>query len=167
MGKEPISKARGHVGVARRTIIRRVLQRYWRWQRALTLGARGMVIDSDGRVLLVRHTYVPGWMLPGGGVEFGETIVESMLRELDEEAGVAPSSPPELFGFYSNHVSFPGDHVALFVIRDWRRLRDVKPNAEIAEAGFFSPSALPEGTTAGTQRRLAEVLGGAARQPIW
>ncbi len=49
--------------------VRRMMQLYWRWQRALTLGARAVVIDAEGRILLVRHTYMPGWTFPGGGVE--------------------------------------------------------------------------------------------------
>ena len=147
--------------------VRRVMQLYWRWQRALTLGARAVVIDAEGRILLVRHTYMPGWTFPGGGVEFGETIEAALLRELDEEAGIAPTEPPELFGMFSNHAIFPGDHVALFVVRKWRRLRDIRPNAEIAETGFFAPSDMPQDTTPGTRRRIAEIMEGQARAATW
>ncbi len=152
---------------AREKVVRKVLQRYWRWQRALTLGARGLVIDADGRLLLVRQTYVRGWVLPGGGVEYGESVETALLRELEEEAGVAATDRPELFGIYANHAVFPGDHVALFVVRNWRQVREMRPNAEIAETGFFPRRALPEGTTAGTLRRIAEVLDGVPRQASW
>jgi ADP-ribose pyrophosphatase YjhB (NUDIX family) len=151
----------------RERIVRRALQRYWRWQRALTLGARGMVIDSEGRLLLVRQTYAAGWIFPGGGVEFGETIEDALRRELAEEANVSLTGPPELFGFYSNWDLFPGDHVALFLVRAWRQSQMPMPNREIAEVGFFPADALPEATTAGTRRRIAELLGKATRSAMW
>ncbi|MBS0242603.1 MAG: NUDIX domain-containing protein [Proteobacteria bacterium] len=147
-------------------IIRRAMQRYWRWQRALTLGARGMVIDADGRFLLVRHTYSPGWIFPGGGVEYGETIGEALRRELAEEANITISGTPELFGVYSNWEIFRGDHVALYLIRDWHQSSMPAPNREIADIGFFAPAALPPDTTAGTRRRIAEVDGG-PRSETW
>ena len=150
----------------RELILRRLMQRYWRWSRALTLGARGMVIDGEGRVLLVRHTYTPGWLFPGGGVEFGETIETALGRELSEEANVTLTAPPELFGIYSNASIYPGDHVALYLVRHWTQSHMPEPNREIAEVGLFPPDRLPETTTAGTRRRLAELTGG-PRSPEW
>src|SRR5580704_13699328 len=66
--------------------IRRAFHLYWRWARGMTLGVRGLVIDKDQRIFLVTHTDVPGWQLPGGGVEPGETMAEALARELMEEA---------------------------------------------------------------------------------
>jgi 8-oxo-dGTP pyrophosphatase MutT (NUDIX family) len=151
----------------RERIVRAALQRYWRWQRGLTLGARGMVIDGSGRVLLIRHTYTPGWTFPGGGVELGETMLEALRRELVEEANVEITGPPQLFGIYSNERFFPGDHVALYVVRSWHQSRTPEPNREIAEIGFFAPHELPAETTSGARRRIAEVGGGLPPSESW
>jgi len=52
-------------------VISRVMHFYWRFARAATLGARAVVIDGAGRIFLIKHSYVDGWHLPGGGVEAG------------------------------------------------------------------------------------------------
>jgi ADP-ribose pyrophosphatase YjhB (NUDIX family) len=148
-------------------ILIKVLQRYWRLRRGLTIGAQAAILDAQDRVLLVRHGYKPGWHFPGGGVEKGETASAALVRELDEEAGIRPTGTPELFGIYTNFQSFPGDHIAFFVVRSWERLRTWEPSLEIVEQGFFAADALPERTTGGTRRRLAEVLGGAPRSQTW
>lgn len=148
-------------------IVRRTLQRYWRYSRGLTLGAQGAVIDSENRVLLIRHTYRPGWHFPGGGVEKGETIEDALHRELHEEAGVEVTAPPELFGLYANHVLFPGDHIALYVVRDWRQEAVPKPNAEIAEQRMFPWDALPDTVNGPTRERIREIMGLRPRSSHW
>jgi 8-oxo-dGTP pyrophosphatase MutT (NUDIX family) len=148
-------------------LLRRIFHFYWRLVRGMTLGVRGVVLDSDNRVFLVKHSYVAGWHLPGGGVEVGETFMEALTRELAEEGRIVPSSKPELHGlFFNGHVS-RRDHVAVYVVRRFSQDHMPEPNREIVACGFFAANALPEGTTDGTRRRIAEVLDGVAPIATW
>ena len=133
--------------------------------RGLTGGARVVVTDGS-RVLLVRHTYVGGLHLPGGGVEVGETFAEAAVKELREEAAIAPTAPLELFGLYLNERVTRRDHVAVFVCRSWER-GAFEPGREIAEAAFHPLDALPGDVTEPTRRRIAEVLEGRSPDPRW
>jgi len=136
-------------------------------KRPMTLGVRGVVVGDNDSVLLVRHGYVPGWHFPGGGVEVGETFLQALERELEEEACVRSTGKPALHGLYCNgHVS-PRDHVAVYVIRDFEVLGARAPDREIEEARFFPRRALPEGASAGTRRRLAEIFEGAPLSDCW
>jgi 8-oxo-dGTP pyrophosphatase MutT (NUDIX family) len=143
-------------------LLRRGFHLYWRVARGMTLGVRGVVLDGDNRVFLVRHSYVAGWHLPGGGVEVGETFLEALQRELVEEGRIELTETPDLHGvFFNSHVS-RRDHVAVYVVRQFRQDRLPVPNHEIVECGFYDAGALPVETTRGTRLRIAEVLHGAA-----
>jgi 8-oxo-dGTP pyrophosphatase MutT (NUDIX family) len=148
-------------------LLRRLFHFYWRIARGMTLGVRGLVLDGDNKVFLVKHSYVSGWHLPGGGVEVGETFLEALRRELMEEGRIELSDEPPLHGvFFNVHVS-PRDHVAVYVVRQFRQDRMPDPNHEIVECGFYDAAALPAETTKGTRLRIAEVLDGQPRSATW
>ena len=139
---------------------------WFRLRRGLTLGVRGIVTDTQGRVLLIEHTYVHGWHLPGGGVERRETGEQALAHELQEEAGVRVLGRASLVSLHSNESRHPGDHVLLYRVHAWE---PCAPSAqgEIHQVGWFAPHALPEGTTPGTRQRIAEVFQAADPDPMW
>src|ERR1700692_2610860 len=148
-------------------VTRRVLHFSWRFSRGLTLGVRAVVIDRSGRVFLIMHSYVPGWHLPGGGVETGETAAAALARKLREEGNIEPVEPPTLFAVYFNRRISRRDHVALYVVRAFRQDAPPQPNYEIVAHRFFAPDALPAETTRATRDRLAEVLNGRKPSELW
>ena len=147
--------------------VRRGFHLYWRMSRGLTLGVRALVVDEAGRIFLVKHTYVPGWYLPGGGVEPGETLLDALARELKEEGNIDLIEPPALHAVYFNTRVSRRDHVALFVVGAFRQPAPPLPDHEIMAHGFFAPDALPDDTVASVRARVAEVLMGAPPSPHW
>lgn len=144
-----------------------LLRSYWRVSRGMTLGVRGIAQNEAGDVMLVRHGYRPGWYLPGGGVEHGQTAEQALAAEMEQEVGIRPAGPIELFGVYSNHARFKHDHVLLYRVIAWTSCTPTASAMEIVDRRFFPLTALPDGVTAGTRARLAEVFEGAPKSAEW
>lgn len=137
-------------------------------RRRMVLGARAALIDGD-RVLLLRHTYMPGWHFPGGGVEPGETAEEAARRETEEETGLRVEGQMTFLGLYlQKNEATNRDHVAVCVGRAHSVIKPFKANGEIAEIGWFPFDALPADVNPGTARRVAEIASGTREVPsLW
>ncbi len=140
---------------------------WFRLARPLTMGVRAVALDAGGCVFLVRHSYLPGWHLPGGGVEVGETALEALARELREEGNLALTGAPVLHGVYLNTFVTRRDHVLLYVARDVVQTHPRPADREIVESGFFPVDRLPEGTARASLARLKEVLDGGPVSAFW
>ncbi|WP_421857516.1 NUDIX domain-containing protein [Oricola sp.] len=127
--------------------------------RPKTLGVRAIAFDGEGRVLLVKHTYVRGWHLPGGGVDRGESVYEALHKELREEANAAFDGTPELMSVHLNQGMSKRDHVVVFRCDDVVQTQPKERDLEIAAAAFFALDQLPEDTTKSTLRRIRECQG--------
>ncbi|MBV9220747.1 MAG: NUDIX domain-containing protein [Methylobacteriaceae bacterium] len=153
-------------GLATRLAFRAAMfvARYSRW---MLLGVRGIVLDEAQGVFLVRHSYVAGWHLPGGGVEVGETVHDALARELAEEGNIVIDGAPVLHGVFFNRTLANRDHIAVFLVRRFHQTAARLPDREIADCGFFPLDRLPEGTTRPVRARLAEAIEGAPAAASW
>lgn len=136
-------------------------------RKRLTVGVRAVLLDGD-RVLLIRHTYAPGWQFPGGGVEPLETAEHAAARETLEETGYSVNGRPQLHGLLLNRIAGGGrDHVAVYVWRDFAMAHAFTPNLEIAACAWFSATNLPDETERGTACRISEIVSGQVPPAEW
>lgn len=143
-----------------------LLHRLFVLTRGMTMGVRAACFDEAGRIFLVRHTYVPGWYMPGGGVERGETVSAALIKELREEGNLEIIGEPELFHVYQNAKASRRDHVVFYKVTV-RQMAPREPDREIAESGFFSLDALPPDATAATLARIREISGLKPKADHW
>jgi ADP-ribose pyrophosphatase YjhB (NUDIX family) len=113
------------------------------------------MLVREEKVLLVKHTYQPGWYLPGGGVKWGETLSDAARREAWEEVG-AKLDEIDFFGIYSTKSSAKTEHIAAFVCHSFT-ITD-KPDYEIESWDFYPMNNLPEDISNGSRRRIKEYL---------
>ena len=134
---------------------KRLLLRIWRWlpmparlRWGLTwlvtskflVGVLAVIFDDRGRVLLLKHTYRPDypWGLPGGWLKRGEGAAEGIERELLEETGfVVRAKQPLMVGGDSVYPRLD------LVFSCQYESGTFRPSAEVSEARFFDPEALP------------------------
>lgn len=89
----------------------------------------------------------------------------ALARELEERGNILLPSAPLLHGLFFNERA--REHVACYVIRDFRHLRRGGPDRATGTAGFFAPDRLPAPRSRTTLARLDEVLHGAPIAPTW
>ena len=130
----------------------------------VAFGVAGMIRDAQGRVLLVRQTYMTGWRLPGGGIGRGEPLEMGLRRELKEEVGLE-GGEIRLFGLYSRRVWWITHITALYLIEG--ATVDFHPNLEVRDILWARPEAPPPDTARAALRRLAELAQNAAPSPRW
>ena len=118
------------------------------------VGARLMLV-KDNSVLLVHHSYLPGWHLPGGGMKRGETLLETARREAYEETGAVITGDLRLLGFYTGSSRGHDDHTAVFVCEEFT-LGPPTDRWEIIGRAFFSLDNLPAGTQRGYRQVVAQ-----------
>lgn len=145
----------------------RLFHAWFLMTRPMTLGVRALALDAERRVLLVKHTYVAGWHLPGGGVESGETVLQALEKELREEANVELGAAPVLRSVHFNRQVTRRDHVVLFHCENVRQFAPKRRDREIVAAEFFTLDALPDDVTASTAARIREFHHGIAPDPHW
>ena len=114
-------------------------------------------MTSKGKILLVRHTYIDGWYLPGGGVKPHEGLREAAQRELLEEVGLV-CGETSLFGVYESQAE--GKRDLIFIFQGEVVSEQGAKEGEIEEWKWFDLQSLPEGVSPGTKRRIEEYQSG-------
>ncbi|MGY3802718.1 NUDIX domain-containing protein [Pigmentibacter ruber] len=122
-----------------------------------THGVRAIILNKKNEVLLVKHTYTSGWHFPGGGVDKGESPRQAIIREIKEEVAVTPLNSPEIIDCYLNYYLGVDDIVTLYLIKEFQ-IEEFESNKEIAEAKWFSVTALPLEVSKATKKRVAEIF---------
>jgi len=138
----------------------------YRLLKVRTRGAKVMVFNGEGALLLIRNSYGAThlFVLPGGGIGRRERPEDAAAREVREETGLEVRDL-RFLGCFANDGEGKRDTIYLFTAR-----ADGAPKIdafEIAEAGFFALDALPDTVSGATRRRIAEYRSGAAPAARW
>jgi 8-oxo-dGTP pyrophosphatase MutT (NUDIX family) len=129
----------------------------------LFIGARGVIRDNDGRILLIKRADNGFWAMPGGAMELGESITECAIRETYEETGLAATQATPFALYTGHHYTYTnpfGDTYQLFlvafVLTDWTG--ELRPDPEEAtDVGFFHPDRWPEPLSGSTLESMADL----------
>ena len=125
-----------------------------------------LLLERDGKLLLSRRAHEPfkgGWALPAGFVEYGDSALETVVREAEEEVGLRVRAG-ELFGVY-----FGADdprNVSHLIVYRVEGEGEPAPGDDVDAVGFFGPHELPENLVFESQRAaIADWLARRQREP--
>ena len=100
------------------TAVHQLLRLNWLVRRPRTFGAHALPLTPDGKVILVKLRYAPGWRLPGGGRNAEEDPRDAVLRELREEIGMVSHGRVRLACELEESADFKRDLASLLVVED-------------------------------------------------
>ena len=123
-----------------------------------TIGTNIVVIEA-GKILLTKRSDIPVWCLPGGGVDAGESVAQTAVREVLEETGLHVQLT-RLVGVYSRPTwGLDGDHVLLFTAVPLGGQLQAQASEVVAQ-GYFAPDNLPQPLIWWHRQRIADALAG-------
>lgn len=131
--------------------------RWWRFTGKVVRGCNVIAANHAGQIVLVRHSYhLNGlWMLPGGGLDKGEDLLDAARRELAEEVGCALASPCHITTMTFNWNTWTN---VIELVAGMTSDAPKPDGREIAASGFFDPRALPDPTSKPAQAMIARWL---------
>jgi ADP-ribose pyrophosphatase YjhB (NUDIX family) len=129
---------------------------WWALATPETRGARAVCITPDGRIVLVRHSYLQGWFLPGGTLNAGESADSGLLRELSEEIGLVSHGGVKFLFEIKHRPNRKIDTQQVFAVHNTEIIPML--SWEIEAIGVCSPDALPTGTHPSTCYRVERWL---------
>lgn len=138
-------------------------KKYWKVFHIETFGVRTLVIKNN-QILLVKHRYGHYWVMPGGGINKGESPEKAAIRELREEAGIVADKIDYKLGYYKNTRGGKNDNVYCFLVTNFEPIVGFKRNfidfLEISEIAWFHLDTIPESVSGSTRLRIKEYQAG-------
>lgn len=135
------------------TAFHKLLTVGWFFRRPRTFGAHAIALTPQGKLILVKLWYAPGWRLPGGGRDADEPAMEAALRELREEIGMTSHGTATPVCDLEEQVDFKRDTCSLVVVRDVE-YRPKRWDWEVEATKEFAFDDLPKDLSPQTRRWL-------------
>ena len=134
------------------------LRAFWFVRRTKTFGSHAIALTPEGKLILVKLRYAPGWRIPGGGRPERADLVEAARRELREEIGMISFGEVHRARDFEEPTDFKRDTASLVIVRDVR-YRPRRWNWEVEQVCEADLSSLPDGMS-GQSVRWIEALRG-------
>ena len=155
-----------HLASAVSRLFSKILRLHYSFFSGKILSVRAICTDPENRIYLVRHSYTPGWHLPGGGVDNGVSVEEALAAELREEGNLQILGKPMLKYVYLNVDCSRRENIVLFTAQV-SQPDGFSRNFEIIEGRFFSMAELPPDLDPACQRRIQEWVIGEFGAAAW